>query len=200
MAASHHPCPENPPTMMVVEPRTTSKPVPLAGKRGGVATRGTPVQVQSINPTTGGMQATGSLKISSSDSYDESSDDDGGASEAAQHLEEVYRRILQALHKTVKMMCTGYVKAVSEIQPIVHAAVQEAIQPNKIYIQSTTGHLSEWGQALHDMLNSSGANAEEREEFSRAARLAGLKCVRSLIGRRASLQCGGGTGHREKTP
>ena len=31
------------------------------------------------------------------------------------------------------------------------------------------------------MLNSSGANAEEREEFSRAAQLAGLKCVRSLL-------------------
>ena len=78
-------------------------------------------------------------------------------------------------------MCTGYVKAVSEIQPIVHAVVQEAVQPNKIYIQSTTGHLSEWGQALHDMLNSSGATVEEREEASRAARLAGLKCVRSLL-------------------
>ena len=115
------------------------------------------------------------------DSYDKSSDDGGGASEAAQHLEEVYRRILQALHKTAKIMCTGYVKAVSEIQPIVHAAVQEAVQPNKIYIQLTTSHLSEWGQALHDMLNSSGANAEEREEASRAARLAGLKCVRSLL-------------------
>ena len=118
---------------------------------------------------------------SSSDSYDESSDDGGGASEAAQHLEEVYHRILRALHKTAKIMCTGYVKAASEIQPIIHAAVQEAVQPNKIYIQSTTGHLSEWGQALHDMLNSSGASAEEREEASRAARLAGLKCVRSLL-------------------
>ena len=118
---------------------------------------------------------------SSSDSYDESSDDSGGPSEAAQHLEEVYHRILEALHKTAKIMCTGYVKAASEIQPIVHAAVQEAVQPNKTYIQSNTGHLSEWGQALHDTLNSSGASAEEREAFSRAARLAGLKCVRSLL-------------------
>ena len=118
---------------------------------------------------------------SSSDSYDESSDDGRGPSEAVQHLEEVYRRILEALHKTAKIMCTGYVKAVSEIQPIVNAAVQEAVQPNKAYIQSTTGHLSEWGQALHDKLNSTGASAEEREAFSRAARLAGLKCVRSLL-------------------
>ena len=118
---------------------------------------------------------------SSSDSYDESSEDGGGASEAAQHLEEVYSRILWALHKTAKIMCTGYVKAASDIQPIVHAAVQEAVQPNKIYIQSTTGHLSEWGQALHDMLNSDGANAEEREKASRTAQLAGLKCVQSLL-------------------
>ena len=118
---------------------------------------------------------------SSSDSYDKSSDDGGGASEAAQHLEEVYSRILRALHKMAKIMCTGYVKAASDIQPIVHAVVQEAVQPNKIYIQSTTGHLSEWGQALHDMLNSDGANAEEWEKASRTARLAGLKCVQSLL-------------------
>ena len=118
---------------------------------------------------------------SSSDSYDKSSDDSRGTSEAAQHLEEVYSRILWALHKTAKIMCTGYVKAASDIQPIVHAVVQEAIQPNKIYIQSTTGHLSEWGQALHDMLNSDGASAVEREKASRTARLAGLKCVRSLL-------------------
>ena len=117
----------------------------------------------------------------SSDSYDESSDDGGGSSEAAQHLEEVYRWILQALHKMANIMCIGYVKAASEIQPIVHVAVQEAVQPNKTYIQSTTGHLSEWGQTLHDMLNSSGASAEEWKAFSRAARLAGLKCVRSLL-------------------
>ena len=120
-------------------------------------------------------------KDSSSDSDDESSDDGRGTSEAAQHLEEVYSWLLRALHKTTRIMCTGYVKAASEIQPIVNAAVQEAVQPNKIYIQSTSGHLSEWGQALHNMLNSDGASAEEREEASRAARLVALKCVRSLL-------------------
>ena len=65
--------------------------------------------------------------------------------------------------------------------PSSNVAVQEAVRPNKTYIQSTTGHLSEWGQALHDMLNSDSASAEERERASRAARLAGLKCVRSLL-------------------
>ena len=124
---------------------------------------------------------------SSSDSDDKSSDNGKGTSEvlqkgtSAQHLEAVYSRILQALHKTVKIMCTRYVKAAGDIQPIIHAAVQEAVRSNKVYIQSTTGHLSEWGQALHDMLNSDGASAEERERASRAARLAGLKCVRSLL-------------------
>ena len=78
-------------------------------------------------------------------------------------------------------MSTGYVNAAGEIQPIVHAAVQEAVWPNKAYIQSTTGHLSEWGEALHAMPNSDGANAEERERASRVARLAGLKCIRSLL-------------------
>ena len=96
-------------------------------------------------------------------------------------MEEVYSRILQALHKTARIMCTSYVRAASDIQPIINAAVQEAIRPNKIYIQSTTSHLSEWGQALHDMLNSDGASTKEREKASRAARLAGLKCVRSLL-------------------
>ena len=81
--------------------------------------------------------------------------------EAAQHLEEVYSRVLRALHKTARIMCTGYIKAASEIQPIVNVAVQEAVQPNKIYIQLTSGHLSEWGEALHNMLNSDGASAEE---------------------------------------
>ena len=118
---------------------------------------------------------------SSSDSDDESSDNGRGTSEAAQHLEAVYSWILEALHKTAKIMSTGYIKAAGEIQPIVHAAVQEAVWPNKAYIQSTTGHLSEWGEALHAMLNSDGANAEERDRASRAARLAGLKCVRSLL-------------------
>ena len=118
---------------------------------------------------------------SSSDSDDESSDDPGGNSEGAQHLEEVYGRVLKALHKTAKIMCSGYVKASGEIQPIVNEAVQGAVKPNKIYIRSTSGHLSEWGQALHNMLNSDGASVEEREEASRAARLAGLKCVRSLL-------------------
>ena len=118
---------------------------------------------------------------SSSDSDDESSDNGRGTSEGAQHLEEVYSRVLKALHKTAQIMCAGYVKASGEIQPIINEAVQEAVQPNKIYIRSTSGHLSEWGQALHNMLNSDGASAEEREEASRAARLAGLKCVRSLL-------------------
>ena len=78
-------------------------------------------------------------------------------------------------------MCTGYEKATGNVQGIVQAVVQEAIRPNKTYIQAATGHLSKWGQALHDMLNSDGASAEERERASRVARLAGLKCVRSLL-------------------
>ena len=89
--------------------------------------------------------------------------------------------MLSALHKIAKIMCTGYVKASCEIQPIVNAAVQEAVQPNRIYIRSTSEHLSEWGNALHNMLNIDGASAEEREEAGRSARLAGLKCVRSLL-------------------
>ena len=118
---------------------------------------------------------------SSSDSSDESSDDDMGASEGAQHLEEVYRRVLTALHKTAQIMSVGYVKASSEIQPIINEAVREAVQPDRVYIRSTSGHLHEWGQALHDMFNIEGASAEEREEAGRAARLAGLKCVRALL-------------------
>ena len=119
---------------------------------------------------------------SSSDSEDDNtSDDGGGASEVAQHLEEVYSQILKALHKTAKIMCTGYEKASGDVQPIVQAAVQEAVRPNNTYIQAATSHLSEWGQALHDMLNSDGASAKERERTNRAARLAGLKCVRSLL-------------------
>ena len=118
---------------------------------------------------------------SSSDSGDESSDGDGGNPEGAQHLEEVYSRVLTALHKTAKILCSGYVKASGEIQPIVNAAVREAVLPNKVYIRSTSGHLDEWGHVLYNMLNSGGASVEEREEASRAARLAGLKCVRSLL-------------------
>ena len=78
-------------------------------------------------------------------------------------------------------MCSGYIRASSKIQPIINEAVQEAVHPNKIYIRSFSGHLGEWGHALHNMLNSDGASAEEREEASWAARLAGLKCVRSLL-------------------
>ena len=118
---------------------------------------------------------------SSSDSEDESSDDGMGASEGAQHLEEVYSWMLTALHKTAGIMCAGYVKASGEIQPIFNAVVREAVQPDKIYIRSTSGHLCEWGHALHNMFNTSGASAAEREEASWAARLAGLKCVRSLL-------------------
>ena len=115
---------------------------------------------------------------SSSDSEDDdTSDDSGGASEAAQHLEEVYSWVLKALHKTAKIMCTGYKKATGDVQGI----IQEVTRPNKTYIQAATGHLSKWGQALHDMLNSDSASAEERERTSRAARLAGLKCVQSLL-------------------
>ena len=119
---------------------------------------------------------------SSSDSEDDDTNDDGGGtSEAAQHLEEVYSRILKALHKTAKIMCAGYEKASGDVQPIIQVVVQEAVRPNKTYIWAATGHLSEWGQALHDMLNSDGASAEEWERTNRAARLAGLKCVRSLL-------------------
>ena len=78
-------------------------------------------------------------------------------------------------------MCAGYEKASGDVQPIVQAAVQEAVQPNKTYIRVATSHLSEWGQALHEMLNSDGASAEEWERTNWAARLAGLKCVRSLL-------------------
>ena len=65
---------------------------------------------------------------------DDTSDDGGGASEAAQHLEEVYSRILKALHKTAKIMCTGYEKATGDMQGIVQVAVQEVTWPNKTYI------------------------------------------------------------------
>ena len=130
-----------------------------------------------------GAEGTGEQESedSSSDSSDESSDDGTGATEGAQHLEEVYSRVLRALHKTAQIMCAGYVKASSEIQPIVNEAVREAVQPDKIYIRSSSGHLSEWGQALHNMFNVSGASAEEREEAGWAAQLAGLKCVRALL-------------------
>ena len=79
---------------------------------------------------------------SSSDSEDDyTSDDGGGTPEAAQHLEEVYSQILKALQKTAKIMCTGYDKAASDMQGIVQVVVQEAIWPNKTYIQAATGHL-----------------------------------------------------------
>ena len=118
---------------------------------------------------------------SSSDSDDDTSDDGSGASEAAQHLEEVYTCILKALHKTAKIMCTGYERATGDVQGIVQRAVQEATQPNRTFIRLTTAHLCQWGQAIHSMLNSEGASAEERDRANREARLAGLKCVRSLL-------------------
>ena len=118
---------------------------------------------------------------SSSDSDDDTSDNGGGASEVAQHLEEVYSRILKALHKTARIMCTGYEKETGDVQGIVQRAVQEVTQPNKTFIRSTTAHLCQWGQAIHNMLNSKGASAEERDKANREARLAGLKCVRSLL-------------------
>ena len=116
-----------------------------------------------------------------SDSDDDTSDDGGGASEAAQHLEEVYSRILKALHKTAKIMCTGYERATGDVQGIVQRTVQEVTQPNRTFIQSTTAHLCQWGQAIHNMLNSEGATTKERDKANREARLAGLKCVRSLL-------------------
>ena len=118
---------------------------------------------------------------SSSDSDDDTSDDGRSTSEAAQHLEEVYMRILKALHKTARIMCTGYERVTGDVQGIVQRAVQEVTQPNKTFIRVTTAHLSQWGQALHNMLNSEGASAEEWEKANREARLAGLKCVRSLL-------------------
>ena len=66
-------------------------------------------------------------KDSSSDSDDDTSDNGGSASEAAQHLEEVYSHILKALHKTARIMCTGYEKATSDVQGIIQRVVQEAI-------------------------------------------------------------------------
>ena len=126
----------------------------------------------------GGESSRESDNSSSNSEDDDTSDDSRGASEAAQHLEEVYSRILKALHKTAKIMCAGYEKASGDVQPIVQAVVQEAVRPNKTYIRAATG---EWGQALHDMLNSDGASPEEWERTNRAARLAGLKCVRSLL-------------------
>ena len=148
------------------------------GRSGDEGDQGPGPDPQGGNPDGAGGQET---EDTSSDSDDESSDGDGGNPEGAQHLEEVYSRVLTALHKTAKILCAGYVKASSEIQPIVNAAVQEAVLPNKTYIRSTSGHLSEWGHALHRMLDSDGASAQEREEASRAARTAGLKCVRSLL-------------------
>ena len=115
---------------------------------------------------------------SSSDSDDDDTSDDGGNTlEAAQHLEEVYSRILKALHKTARIMCTGYERATGDVQGIVQRAVQQVTQPNKTFIRVTNAHLSQWGQALHDMLNSEGASTEEREKATREARLAGLKCM-----------------------
>ena len=78
-------------------------------------------------------------------------------------------------------MCTGYERATGDVQGIVQRAVQEVTQPNKTFIRATTAHLTQWGQALHNMLNSEGASAEEREKANREARMAGLKCVRSLL-------------------
>ena len=118
---------------------------------------------------------------SSSDSDDDTSDDGGSASEAAQHLEEVYSHILKALHKTARIMCTGYERVTSDVQDIVQRAVQEVIWPNKTFIRSTAAHLSQWGQAIHNMLNSEGASTEERDRANREAWLAGLKCVRALL-------------------
>ena len=119
---------------------------------------------------------------SSSDSDDDDTSDDGGStSEAAQQLEEVYSRILKALHKTARIMCTGYERATGDVQGIVQRAVQQVTQPNKTFIRATNAHLSQWGQALHNMLDSEGASAEEREKANREARLAGLRCVRSLL-------------------
>ena len=117
----------------------------------------------------------------SEDSSSNSDDDGGSTSEAAQHLEEVYSRILKALCKTARIMCTGYDRATGDVQGIVQRAVQEVTQPNKTFIWATTAHLSQWGQALHNMLNSEGASAEEREKANWEARLAGLKCVQSLL-------------------
>ena len=135
---------------------------------------------QAGNPGDGGTRDTEDSSSDSSDE-DESSDDNGGNPEGAQHQEEVYSRVLTALHKTAQILCSGYVKASSEIQPIVNEAVREAVRPDKIYIRSTSRHLNAWGQALHNMLNVEGSSAEEREEASRAARLAGLQCIRSLL-------------------
>ena len=119
---------------------------------------------------------------SSSDSDDDdTSDYSGSTSEAAQHLEEVYSRILKALHKTARIMCTGYERATGDVQGIIQRAVQHVTQPNKTFIQATNAHLSQWGQALHNMLDSEGASAEEREKANREARMAGLRCVRSLL-------------------
>ena len=148
------------------------------GRSGDEGGQGPGPGPQGGDPDGAGGQET---EDTSSDSDDESSDGDGGNPEGAQHLEEVYSRVLMALHKTAKILCACYVKASSEIQPIVNTAVREAVLPNKTYIQTTSGHLSEWGHALHRMLDSDGASAQEREEASRAARTAGLECVRSLL-------------------
>ena len=115
------------------------------GRSGDEGGPGPSPDPQAGNPDGTGGQET---EDSSSDSGDESSDGDGGNPEGAQHLEEVYSRVLTALHKTAKILCSGYVKASGEIQPIVNAAVREAVLPNKTYIRSTSGHLSEWGHAL----------------------------------------------------
>ena len=112
---------------------------------------------------------------------DDTSDEGRATSDAAAHLEEVYGQIPKALHKTTKIMCTGYERATGDVQGIFRTAVQQAMQPNRTYIWATTGHLSEWGQTLHDMLNCEGTTPEERERASRAARLARLKCVQSLL-------------------
>ena len=48
-------------------------------------------------------------------------------------------------------MCTGYEKATSDVQGIVQRAVQEVIRPNRTFIRSTAAHLTQWGQAIHDM-------------------------------------------------
>ena len=75
----------------------------------------------------------------------------------------------------------SYERATGDVQGIVQRAVQQVTQPNKTFIRATNAHLSQWGQALHNMLNSEGASVEEREKANREAWLAGLKCVRSLL-------------------
>ena len=105
MAAILHPCPDVLLMKRMIELQTTIKPATPAGRRGEVAMKVIRISIRNARLTMRDGAGEQESEDSSSDSDDESSDDGRGTSEGAQHLEEVYSRVLRALHKTAKIMC-----------------------------------------------------------------------------------------------